>query len=101
MLKKINLWGIMKGEGFMKSFDYVIKDKLGIHARPAGSLAKSVKAHDSEVTITKDGKTVSAAKLMAVMGLGVKCADKITVTIEGGDEERTLLAIKNFFETEL
>ena len=85
----------------MITFDYVIKDELGIHARPAGNLAKSVKSHDSEVTLTKDGKTVSASKLMAVMGLGVKCGDKVTVTINGGDEERTLTALKNFFETEL
>ena len=41
----------------MKSFEYTIKDELGIHARPAGMLVKEAKNFASECTITKDGKT--------------------------------------------
>ena len=41
----------------MKTFDYTIKDELGIHARPAGLLVKEAKKFSSECTITKDGKT--------------------------------------------
>ena len=40
----------------MKSFEYTIKDELGIHARPAGMLVKEAKNFASECTITKDGK---------------------------------------------
>ena len=36
----------------MKTFEYTIKDELGIHARPAGMLVKEVKNYDSKVTIT-------------------------------------------------
>lgn len=85
----------------MKTFNYTIKDELGIHARPAGMLAKAAKALDSEVTITKGEKTVGASKLMALMGLGVKCGDVITVTIEGGNEEVSEQTMKEFFETNL
>lgn len=85
----------------MKTFNYTIKDELGIHARPAGMLAKAAKALDSDVTITKGEKTVGAAKLMALMGLGVKCGDVITVTIEGGNEEVSEQTMKEFFETNL
>ncbi|MGN0602154.1 MAG: HPr family phosphocarrier protein [Oscillospiraceae bacterium] len=85
----------------MKTFDYTIKDELGIHARPAGMLAKTAKALDSEITITKGGKTVGAAKLMMLMGLGVKCGDTITVTINGGDEEASEAAMKEFLEANL
>lgn len=56
----------------MKTFTYTIKDELGIHARPAGLLAKKAKEYDSEITITKGEKTVVYTKLMALMGLGVK-----------------------------
>ena len=38
----------------MKSFEYTIKDELGIHARPAGMLVKEAKNFASECTITKD-----------------------------------------------
>ncbi len=85
----------------MKTFEYTIKDELGIHARPAGMLAKAAKALDSEITITKGEKTVGAAKLMAVMGLGVKCGDTITVAVNGGDEDAAEAAIKEFLESNL
>ena len=71
----------------MKQFTYTITDPVGIHARPAGLLAKAAKALDSTVTITKGEKSAAATKLMAVMGLGVKTGETITFTIEGGDEE--------------
>ncbi|MBO5227151.1 MAG: HPr family phosphocarrier protein [Ruminococcus sp.] len=85
----------------MKTFEYTIKDELGIHARPAGMLAKTVKALDSEITITKGEKTVGAAKLMAVMGLGVKCGDTVTITINGGNEDAAEAAVKDFLNANL
>ena len=85
----------------MKTFTYTIKDELGIHARPAGMLAKTAKALDSEITITKGEKTVGATKLMALMGLGVKGGDTITVTANGGDEDTALEEIRNFLEGNL
>ena len=78
-----------------------IKDELGIHARPAGMLAKTAKALDSEITITKGEKTVGAAKLMVLMGLGVKCGDTITVTANGGNEDAALEEMKSFLEKNL
>ena len=81
----------------MKEFTYTITDPVGIHARPAGVLAKAAKALDSTVTIAKaDGKSAAATKLMAVMGLGVKTGETITFTIEGGDEEASAAAMEQF-----
>ena len=40
----------------MKTFEYTIKDELGIHARPAGLLVKEAKKFESECTITKTAK---------------------------------------------
>lgn len=85
----------------MRTFTYTIKDELGIHARPAGMLAKTAKALDSEITITKGEKTVGATKLMALMGLGVKYGDTITVTANGGNEDAALEEMKSFLEANL
>jgi len=85
----------------MKTFTYTIKDELGIHARPAGMLAKAAKALDSEIVISKDEKSAVATKLMALMGMGIKCGDTITVTINGGDEAASEQAMKSFFEANL
>ncbi|MDO4167820.1 MAG: HPr family phosphocarrier protein [Eubacteriales bacterium] len=85
----------------MKDFHYVIKDEVGIHARPAGLLVKEVKKFQSVVTVEKDGKKAEAKKLMALMGLGVKCGDEVVVEISGEDEESAYTAIKAFFESNL
>lgn len=85
----------------MKQFEYIIKDEIGIHARPAGLLAKKAKEFESIITIEKGDKSVVATKLMAVMGLGVKCGDSITVTVEGSDEETAFENIRTFLENTL
>lgn len=86
----------------MKKFEYTITDPLGIHARPAGLLVKAVKALDSTVTIEKvGGKSAEAKKLMAVMGLGIKQGDTVTVTVEGANEEADCAALEQFFKDNL
>lgn len=85
----------------MRSFSYTIKDENGIHARPAGMLAKAVKALDSEITLSMGEKSVSASRLMALMGMGIKCGDVVTVNIDGGNELESEKAMKEFFEKNL
>lgn len=85
----------------MKSFTYTIKDEVGIHARPAGLLVKKAKEFDSTITVEKDGKLVNASKLMALMGLGVKCGDTVTVKAEGSDEDNAVAAMEEFFKSNL
>lgn len=85
----------------MKSFEYVIKDELGIHVRPAGLLSKEGKKFKSEITIEKGDKIVNTNKLMAIMSLGVKQGETIVVKVEGEDENEAFDAIKKFFESNL
>ena len=87
----------------MKQFTYTITDPIGIHARPAGLLAKAAKALDSTVTITKaDGsKSAAATKLMAIMGMGIKTGETITITVEGGNEEASAAAVEQFLKENL
>ena len=85
----------------MKTFTYTITDPVGLHARPAGMLAKEVKKYESKVTIIKEGKSSDATKLMMLMGLGVKCGDEITVEVTGADEETAAAELKAFFKANL
>lgn len=85
----------------MKTFTYTVKDELGIHARPAGMLVKEVKNFQSKVLLEKDGKTVDASRLMAVMSTGVKQGQTVTITVEGEDEDAAYEAVKAFFESNL
>ena len=46
----------------MKQFSYIIKDEIGLHARPAGLLAKEAKKYQSTVTLSCKGKSAAASK---------------------------------------
>ena len=85
----------------MKQFTYTVSDPLGIHARPAGLLAKEAKKFSSVCTITKDGQTKKLTQLMMLMSMGVKQGDTVTVTAEGEDEEVAIAALQFFFESHL
>ena len=85
----------------MKAFNYTIKDAIGIHARPAGLLAKEAKKYSSKVVLKTEAKSAEATKLMAVMSLGVKCGQTVVVAAEGEDAEAACAGMKEFFENNL
>ena len=86
----------------MKQFDYTITDPLGIHARPAGLLAKDAKEFaDTTVTVARGGTTVKASQLIKLMSLGIKKGDVVTVSADGPDEDATISAMQTFFRENL
>lgn len=86
----------------MKQFAYTITDPLGIHARPAGMLAKTAKAFtDTTVTLAKAGNAVKATQLLKLMSLGIKQGDVVTVTAEGPSEDAAITAMQTFFQENL
>jgi phosphocarrier protein len=86
----------------MKQFNYTVADPLGIHARPAGMLAKEAKSFgDTVVTVTKDGNTVKTSQLMKLMSLGVKQGDTITISAEGSAEDTAIAAMEKFLKENL
>ena len=86
----------------MKQFNYVINDPQGLHARPAGLLAKLAKPYaDTVISVTKGDKTVKASQLMKLMSLAAKNGDEVTVTVEGPEEEAAFEAVKAFFDANL
>ena len=85
----------------MKQFDYTITDPLGIHARPAGLLAKEAKQFQSVCTITKGDVTKKLTQLMMLMSMGVKQGDVVTIKAEGPDEDAAIEALEAFFQANL
>ena len=86
----------------MKEFTFTVNDPLGIHARPAGLLAKAAKAFgDTVVTVEKNGTAVKASQLMKLMSLGVKQGDTVTVKAEGAAEDAAIAAMETFFKENL
>ena len=82
----------------MKEVKYVITDPVGFHARPAGQIAKDLKAFASAVTVFKGDKSADMKKLLKVMGLGIKQGETVTVTVEGADEDAAAEAVEKFLK---
>ena len=78
----------------MKQFDHVVKDELGIHARPAGLLVAEAKNFPCEISISRGEKAADAKRIFAVMGLGVKCGETITLRCEGEQEAEACAALQ-------
>ena len=82
----------------MSSFDFTVKDPEGIHERPAGIIVNAAKVLAGDIKITKGEKTIDAKKLFALMGLGVKSGETITVSSE---DEGSLAEFRKVLEENL
>ncbi|MBE6548931.1 MAG: HPr family phosphocarrier protein [Ruminococcaceae bacterium] len=82
----------------MKNFEITVFDPVGIHARPAGVLVKEAQKLSSDITVTCRGKSADAKKLLAVMSLGAKCGDTLSVSVEGENEINDAEKIKSVME---
>ena len=85
----------------MKEFTYTVTNPIGIHARPAGLLAKEAKKFVSVCTITKGEQTQKLTQLMMLMAMGIKLGDTVTVRAEGEDEDTAIQALETYFKANL
>lgn len=65
----------------------VLPNPQGLHARPAAVLVDAVKQSGCQVTLTKGERTANANSVVALMGLGTKRADHLTLTVTGADAQ--------------
>ena len=82
----------------MKEFVVMVRDPVGIHARPAGLLVKEAQSMQSEVRIRCADKEADGKKLFSVMRLGAKTGDRLTVTVTGAREEEESRFLRAFME---
>ena len=87
--------------GAAASFTYVIEDPNGLHARPAGRLAEIVKGYGCKVTLTANGKSVSAASPIELLSLGASRGTELLVSAEGTNAQAASRAVKAFVEQNL
>jgi phosphotransferase system HPr (HPr) family protein len=73
--------------------DFTIQNKVGLHARPAAVLVQTANKFESNISIEKDGMTVSAKSILGVLSLGAGEGARIRVEIEGKDEQEAMATI--------
>ena len=60
-----------------------LQNETGLHARPAGELAKLASAFKSNINLNVDGKTVNAKSILGIMSLGIKANTEIEIECDG------------------
>lgn len=69
----------------------------GLHARPAGILAKTAAQFTSKIELCAHGETKNAKSIMSIMSLGLKTGDVITLKADGDDATPAIAAIQQLF----
>lgn len=76
-----------------------VKNRAGIHARPAALIAQTANKFACEVLIEKDSNTVNAKSIMGVITMAAGYNTVLTLKAEGADEKEAAEAIFNLFES--
>jgi phosphocarrier protein len=75
-----------------------IKNRAGLHTRPAASLVKLAAKFKAEFFIEKDGMEINGKSIIGVMTLAAEQGSKLVVRFTGEDENEACLAIVDLFE---
>ena len=76
-----------------------IRNKLGLHARPAALIVKTAVTFVSDVFFIKDGLQVNGKSIMGVMMLAAAYGSEITIRVKGPDKEAAVEALEALFES--
>ncbi len=83
----------------MKQAIVTIVNRLGLHARPASKLVSIASRSRSEVFLENNGQRINAKSILGVIMLEVTLGSKLTIEVDGEDEEKTLMEIVELVES--
>jgi len=75
-----------------------IRNRAGMHARPAALLVKTASGFMSQVFIEKDSERVNGKSIMGVITLGATFNTPLKIIAEGSDEAEAVDAIQKLFD---
>ncbi len=75
-----------------------VRNRAGIHARPAALIAQTANKFASEVLMERDGTVVNAKSIMGVITIAAGYNTVVTVKAEGADAEEAVKALETLFE---
>lgn len=74
-----------------------IKNKAGLHTRPAATIVKLASKYKCEFFISKDGLNINGKSIIGVMTLAAEMGSELILTFDGEDEEQAANEIIDFF----
>ena len=84
----------------MISRNVVIKNSVGLHARPATFFIQKANSYKSSIWLEKDDCRVNAKSLLGVLSLGIVKGTEITLIADGADETLAIEGLVDLIDTE-
>ena len=78
--------------------EVTIKNRTGLHTRPAATVVKTAAKFGAEFTIIKDGMEINGKSIIGVMTLAAEQGSSLLLRFEGKDEEEAAKAISDLFD---
>lgn len=75
-----------------------IKNKAGMHTRPASALVKIASKYKSEFFIIKEGYQINGKSIIGVMTLAAEQGSEVTLIFDGEDEKKASEEVIKFFD---
>jgi len=70
--------------------DLVVKNKLGLHARPAALFVQIANKYDAEISVKKGRQLVNGKSIMGIMMLAASKGSKICIIAKGDDAQEAV-----------
>jgi phosphocarrier protein HPr len=77
---------------------FTVLNPLGLHARPAALLVKTMTHYDCDVTVTADGYTANGRSLLGLLSLAAGCGTKLRFIATGPEACQALEAVRRLFK---
>jgi phosphocarrier protein len=78
--------------------DFLVSNKLGIHARPAAMFVKTANRFNCDIFVEKDGEKVNGKSIMGLMMLAAGPGSKLTVHAQGQDASQALAELETLIQ---
>jgi phosphocarrier protein HPr len=85
----------------MREVTVTLRNKTGLHARPAALFVQAAKGFRSALRVRKDDREADAKSILSVLTLGAESGAVITLTAEGDDENLALETLQKLIESNL
>ncbi|MFC0543954.1 dihydroxyacetone kinase phosphoryl donor subunit DhaM [Kutzneria chonburiensis] len=83
-----------------ESVELLLRNEVGLHARPAALLVRTIASLKADVTVHHNGQQADARSVLALMGLSARGGDTIKVVADGPDAAEALRRIGKLVEIE-
>lgn len=78
--------------------EVTVRNRAGLHTRPASMLVRTASQFDSEIYLRRDNYQINGKSVIGVMTLAAEQGATLTLVVEGEDEEDAAEAVADLFE---